>query len=89
MNGGGGKEDPIIIGHAVQPHCVKHLKDRKQPYGCYYFSNKKAWMTNNVMDNIRSSLDQCLQQRQRNILLFLDNAPCHSTNVERKFSKIT
>ena len=37
-------------------------------------------MTNNIMDGILRSLNQRLQRRQRNILLFLDNAPCHSTN---------
>ena len=40
VNAAGGKEEPVIIGHAVQPRC-KRLKDRR-PYGCYYFSNKKA-----------------------------------------------
>ena len=42
VNAAGGKEDPVVICHAVQPHCFKHLEDRKRPYGCYYFSNKKA-----------------------------------------------
>lgn len=46
-------------------------------------------MTNDVMNDILSSLNQRLQRRQRNILLFLDNAPCHSTNLEGKFSNIT
>ena len=46
-------------------------------------------MTNDIMDNILSSLNQRLQRRQRNILLFLDNAPCHSTNLEGKFLNIT
>ena len=46
-------------------------------------------MTNVIMDNILSSLNQRLQQRQRNILLFLDNAPCHSPIFEGKFSNIT
>ena len=79
MNATGGKEDPVIISHAVQHHCFKHLKDRKRSYRCYYFSNK-AWMTNNIMNHILRSLNQRLQRRQRIILLFLDNAPCHSTN---------
>ena len=89
VNAAGGKENPVIIGHAVQPRCFKHLNDKKRPYGCYYFSNKKAWMTNDVMNDILTSLNQRLQQRQRTILLFLDNAPCHSTNLEGKFSNIT
>ena len=46
-------------------------------------------MTNDIMDNILSSLNQRLQRRQRNILLFLDNAPCHSTNLEGKISNNT
>ena len=61
VNAAGGEEDPIIIGLAVQLRCFKHLTDRKRPYGCYYFSNKKAWMTNDIMDNILSSLNQHLQ----------------------------
>ena len=89
VNAAGWKQNPVIIGHAVQPRCFKHLNDRKRPYGCYYVSNKKAWMINDVMDNILSSLNQRLQQRQRNISLFLDNAPCHSTNLEGTFSIIT
>lgn len=52
VNAAGGKEDPVIIGHAVQPSCFKHLEDRKRPYGWYYFSNKKAWMTKDIMDII-------------------------------------
>ena len=27
VNAAGGKEDPVIIGHAVQPHCFKHLNE--------------------------------------------------------------
>ena len=54
VNDAGGKEDPVIISHAVQHRCFKHLKDRKRSY----FSNKKAWMTNNIMDDILRSLNQ-------------------------------
>ena len=79
VNAAGGKEDPVIISHAVEHRCFKHLKDRKRSYRRYYFSNK-AWMTNNIMDDILRLLNQRLQRRQRNIVLFLDNAPCHSTN---------
>ena len=89
VNAAGGKEDPVIIGHAVQPSCFKHLEDRKRPYGCHYFSSRKAWMTNDIMDSILSSLNQRLQRRQRNILLFLGNAPCHSPIFVGKFSNIT
>ena len=46
-------------------------------------------MTNDIMDNILSSLNQCLQRQQRNILLLLDIAPCHSTNLEGKFLDMT
>ena len=43
-------------------------------------------MTNDIKDNILNSLNQCLQRQQRNILLFLDNAPCHSSNLEHHFN---
>ena len=48
---------------------------------------KKAWMTNNIMDDSLSSLNQRLQRRQRNILMFLDNAPFHSTNRTSKIPR--
>ena len=32
VNAAGGKEDPVIISHAVEHRCFKHLKDRKRSY---------------------------------------------------------
>ena len=52
VNAAGRKEKPVIIGHAGSLRCFKNLRDRNQPYGYYYFSDKKAWMTNEIMTQI-------------------------------------
>ena len=80
VNAARGKQDPVIIGQALQPRCFKHVEDGNGHMDTVR-SSKKAGMTNDIMDNILSSLKQRLQRRQRNTLLFLDNTPCHSSKI--------
>ena len=80
VNAAGGKEDPIVIGKSEKPRCFKNLKDISRPYKCHYVANNKAWMNSDLMLEILLSLDRRLQRQQREILLFMDNAPCHSAS---------
>ena len=77
VNAAGGKEDPIVIGKSEKPRCFNNLKDISRPYKCHYVANNKAWMNSDLMLEILLSLDRRLQRQQREILLFMDNAPCH------------
>ena len=89
VNTAGEKEDPIVIGKYAKPRCFKNLKDIKRPYRCWYFSNAKAWMTTEVMNEVLSRLNATLIRKKRSILLFLDNAPCHPPALDERFSNIS
>ena len=43
------KEHPIIIVRSLKPRCFENVKD---PCGCYYYANKKAWMDSEPMKEI-------------------------------------
>ena len=86
VNAAGGKEDPIVIGQSEKPRCFKTLKDASRPCKCHYFANKKAWMNSDLMTDILASLNRRLQLKQRKIMLFMDNAPCHPASLQDKFS---
>ncbi|XP_068712181.1 tigger transposable element-derived protein 6-like [Montipora foliosa] len=88
VNAAGEKEDPIVIGQSERPRCFKALKDASRPYKCHYFANKKAWMNSDLMTDILMSLNRHLQLRQRKIMLFMDNAPCHPADLQDKLSNI-
>ena len=85
-NAAGGKEDPIVIGKSANPRCFKRLKNKTKPFKCSYFSNAKAWMRADILTQILNKLNNRLRQEHRNIILFMDNAPCHPRDLE--FSNI-
>ena len=89
VNAAGEKEDPIVIEKYAKPRCFKNLKDIKRPYRCCYFSNTKAWMTTEVMNEVLSRLNAALIHKKRSILLFLDNAPCHPPALAERFLNIS
>ena len=88
MNAAGGKEQPIVIGKSEKPRCFKNLENKKCPCNCQYFANSKAWMTSEIMSEVLSKLHRRLQRQKRNILLFMDNAPCHPNSLQDKFENI-
>ena len=77
-----------MIGKSANPRCFKNLKSKHRPYNCSYFASKKAWMTTEVMTEVLSKLNGRLKRRNRQILLFMDNAPCHPESLKGKFSNI-
>ena len=89
VNAAGEKEDPIVIGRYAKPRCFASLTNNKRPYGCWYYSNNKAWMTTEVMKEVLEKLNAKLKRKGRKILLLMDNAPCHPHNLADTFSNIT
>ena len=87
-NAHGEKELPIVIGRAANPRCFKGIRNPKMPGGIPYYSNAKAWMTTDIMTSILSSLNRRLIRKNRHILLLLDNATSHDSNLKDKFSNI-
>lgn len=66
---------PLVIGKSKKPRCFRNLTQTSLPV-CWR-SNKKAWMTSELFLEWLKELNTKMRLQQRNILLFLDNAPCH------------
>ena len=45
-------------------------------------------MISDIMIEILTKLDREMKFKNRNVILFLDNAPCHPQDLEGKFSNI-
>ena len=88
VNVSGKKEDPVVIGKSANARCFKNLKDVTRPYNCSYFANPKSWMNTEVMTEVLGKLNRRLKQKGRQILLFMDNAPCHPESLTGQFSNI-
>ena len=88
VNAAGGKESPVLIGKSKKPRCFSKLKDASHPCGANYFSNDKAWMRTEIMTDILTKLNTRMKREGRNILMFLDNAPCHPPTLKGMFSNI-
>lgn len=69
----GEKKTPLVIGKYLKPRCFKN-----QDLRCFkYFANKKAWMTRNIFINFLTCWDAELREKNRKILLILDNCTAH------------
>ena len=89
VNAAGGKvTEPIVIWKSKTSRCFKYLKDKSRPANVHYFSNETCWMNSDIMIEILSKLDREMKFKNRNVVLFLDNAPCHPPDLEGKFSNI-
>ncbi|XP_037817449.1 tigger transposable element-derived protein 6-like [Lucilia sericata] len=53
-----------------------------------YYSNKYAWMTNVIWNEILSIIDKEMQENNMKILLFIDNAACHKVTIPLENIKI-
>ncbi|XP_050406602.2 tigger transposable element-derived protein 4, partial [Patella vulgata] len=84
----GEKLKPLVLGRSKKPRCFSKVKDvNKLPV--MYRSNKKAWMTAAIFEEWLLSVNKQMRRENRNILLFLDNAPSHPhlelSNVKLQF----
>ncbi|CAF2002117.1 unnamed protein product [Rotaria magnacalcarata] len=82
------KLKPVVIGKAAKPRCFKNLDMTKLPVT--WCSNSTAWMNSTLFTNWLCEFDKMIQKQERQILLFLDNAPVHPpdiklTNITLKF----
>lgn len=72
----GEKEEPLIIGKSKNPRCFKGAHIDKLPL--QWVSNKKAWMTADIMTTWLHEFDAKMKKQNRKVVLFLDNATSHS-----------
>ena len=54
----------------------------------HYCSNAKLWMATEIMEVILDRFDRQLKQENRDVLLFLDNTPCHPETPQNSLSFI-
>lgn len=62
---------PIVIWRSEKPRCFKHVN--KSQLSVQYFSQKKAWMTANILDQVLSKVNRTLRVSGRLVLLLMDN----------------
>lgn len=75
----------FIIGKSKHPRCFpRHPKDLPVRYS----SNKNAWMTSVIFEEYLYEWNRKLQDRGRNVLLFVDNCSAHPTNLQLSNIKI-
>ena len=86
---GGKVTEPIVIWKSKIPRCFRYLEDKTRPANLDYFSIEKSWMNTDIIVKILSMLDAKMKSQNRNIILFIDNAPCHlCRDLKGKFSNI-
>ena len=87
VNAAGASEAmPIVIWKSEKPRCFKHVNKSQLPV--LYFSQKKAWMTGNILDQVLTKLNRKLRANGRSVLLLMDNAGCHPDDLQHKYTNI-
>ena len=85
---GGKVTEPIVIWKCKIPRCFRYLEGKSRPASLHYFSNEKSWMNTDIMVKILSMLDAKMKSQNRNVILLIDNAPCHPLDLKGKFLNI-
>ena len=87
VNAAGASEAmPIVIWKSEKPRCFEHVKKSQLPV--LYFSQKKAWMTGEILDQVLTKLNRKLRENGRSVLLLMDNAGCHPDDLQHKYTNI-
>ncbi|GBN81367.1 hypothetical protein AVEN_136598-1 [Araneus ventricosus] len=74
---------PVVIGNAEKPRCFKNIDVQKLSVS--WKSNKKAWMSTEIMSDWLVEFDNKMKKKQkRKIILFMDNATSHPDDLKLK-----
>ena len=79
-------DEPVVIWKSKKPGCFKRLSDKSRRAGVHYFSNRKSWMTSDVMQAALTRFNRKLLLKEKKIVLILDNATCHPKSIIDLFS---
>ena len=85
-NAAGETKTPVVIGMSERPRCFKGIEKSHLPVK--YFSQKKAWMTSEILDKVLTAFNQKMKSKGRSVLLKMDNAGCHPEHFKDKYSNI-
>ena len=75
----GEKLPPLVIGKFKTPRCLRGME--RQSFPCRYDYSKNAWMTSAIFQSWLTDVNRKMINQRRSIIMFLDNAPCHSKLV--------
>lgn len=70
----GEMEKALVIGKAAKPRCFRNMDIQKLPVE--WRSDKKAWMTSQIMEEWLTAFNGRMKVQNRHVLLFSDNATC-------------
>ncbi|GBL74291.1 Tigger transposable element-derived protein 6 [Araneus ventricosus] len=62
-------EIPVVIGKTKKPRCFKNIDVRKLSVS--WKSNKKAWITTEIMSDWLMELEKKMKKQKRKIILFM------------------
>ena len=87
VNGAGQSEwQPVVIWKSMNPRCFKGI--RKESLPVRYYSQPKSWMTGDILHDILGSMNHKLRAKGWSIILLMDNAGCHPSHLQGKYSNI-
>ena len=87
VNGAGQSESqPVVIWKSMNPRCFKGV--RKEDLPVRYYSQPKSWMTGDILHDTLGSVNHKLRTKARSIILLMDNAGCHPSDLQGKYSNI-
>ena len=52
---------PVVTWKSKSPRCFKNIQSKARPSMVHYFSNNKAWMQTEIMENVLGLLDRKLR----------------------------
>ena len=80
--------ESVAIWRSAKPRCFKNLINPKHPYDVHYYSNQKSWMTSEIIDSVLTKISRKIANAKRNVLLSMDNVPCHPENFVVSYSNM-
>ena len=87
VNAAGGKESlPIVVWRSANPRCFKGVNKSKLPV--LYYNQNKSWMTGDILSDVLSKVNARLRRKGQSVLLLMDNAGCHPSDLKDRFSNI-
>jgi hypothetical protein len=81
------KFPPLFIHKFENPRPIKNIEKSSLPV--WYYWNKKAWMQSSIFNHYLKRINSLMERQNRNILLLVDNASCHSPYEDTTLSNIT
>ena len=72
----------IVTWKSKSPRCFKNIHGKTRPSTVQYFSNEKAWMRTEIMEDVLRLLVCKFQLESSKIILFHDNAHCHPETLQ-------